>query len=683
MNKVLNITKYHILLALCVSISIFCKSALSISSDWAINDNSKVRLISAKASIDNTDEIFLGLEYQLQPGWKTYWKSPGSGGFPQELIWNDSKNIKNIIIEWPTPKEFEILGVTSLGYEEKVIFPLRIELENKNEKTNIILNSSYLVCKDVCIPGNANIYLELLPGKGEYTEFFHEIERAKSTLPVQDFELSSLYNLETTVKKNLNEVEIKVELESDDNFIDTNIFVHTPFGLPIVNKINNYSLDLKKFNSIFKFKSNQFSKKYFPIEIIINDQNHNFKFIKDISIEENLSQINISIFYILLISILGGFILNLMPCVFPVLSIKLLSVLNNQSINFRLSFIYTAIGIISSFLLLALFFLLLKQIGVSIAWGMQFQEPYFLILILFILTIFCLNNLGLFEIDLPYFIKNNKLMSIGNNVFAKNFFNGFFATILATPCTAPFVGSAVTIAFTQTPAILFFVFILMGFGMSIPYIIISLFPKTILIFPKPGKWTVYVKYFLSILLAGTIIWILNILYNFYNEFFIIAFILIVLLLIISFRFNYLKSLISFLSIIILLSLPLISFFDQNKALKLDESWIDFSQVNIDKMINNNNIIFIDITADWCATCQFNKINILNNLNVKNLFKENDIKLVRADWTKPDREIDIFLKKFNKFGIPFNAFFSSEYPEGIIMSEILTEKEIMQSIQKLK
>ena len=152
---------------------------------------------------------------------------------------------------------------------------------------------------------------------------------------------------------------------------------------------------------------------------------------------------------------------------------------------------------------------------------------------------------------------------------------------------------------------------------------------------------------------------------------------------ISFRLNYLKFSVSILSIIILLSIPLFSFFDQKKIFKLDNNWVDFKEVNIKEMIKNNENIFIDITADWCATCQFNKINILDNTKIKNLFNKNEIKLVRADWTKPDKNIDIFLKKFNKFGIPFNAFFSSKYPDGIIMSEILTENEIIKSIEKLK
>ncbi len=413
------------------------------------------------------------------------------------------------------------------------------------------------------------------------------------------------------------------------------------------------------------------------------DKNHNFKLIKNVSVEESIPLINNTLLFVFLISILGGFILNLMPCVFPVLSIKLLSVLNNKTEKIRLSFLYTALGIVTSFFLLALFFVILKQIGISVSWGMQFQEPYFLIFILFILTFFCLNTFGIFEINLPNFIKNNNLYTLGNNFFTKNFFNGFFATLLATPCTAPFVGSALSVAFTQTSAILFIIFILMGFGMSLPYLAVSILPQSVSLFPKSGKWTIYVKYFLSVLLLGTIIWLISILYNFYNEYFIIVYLLISLSLFVSFKFNLFKFYISFFSIFILLSIPLINFFDQDQYSTPDKNWVNFNEIDINDMIKNNETLFIDITADWCVTCQFNKINVLEKENIKLLFEENDITLIRADWTKPDRNIDIFLKKFNKFGIPFNAFFSSKFSEGIILSELLTEKEIYESIEKLK
>ncbi len=685
MKKMIKTFKFLLISIILTYVSFYSTNTYALSSDWALSDKSKVRVISSKTNSDNLDTILLGLEYQLEPGWKTYWKSPGGGGFPQKIVWNNSENISKIDIEWPTPNQFEILGLDSIGYFDRVIFPVEIKLADTNKITKINLNINYLVCKHVCIPGNANLYLEIPPGKGEYTNFLYDIEKARSDVPLNDLNLSALNEVQVYGTKSSQTVEINIIADSLKNFINTNIYIHTPFGLPVSNPRNKFSFNLKKLSSKFNFDKKQFSEESFPIEIIINDQNHNYKFLKNITLENSISNTSIKdpLIYILLISLLGGFILNLMPCVFPVLSIKLMSVLNNEQRTIRLSFIYTSLGILFSFLLLAAFFLILKQLNFSVSWGMQFQEPYFLIFILSVLTIFSLNTLGLFEIDLPSSIKNSNIFNQGNSFFAKNFFNGFFATLLATPCSAPFIGTAITAAFTQNSITLVLIFISMGFGMSLPYLVVVLFPRLVLFLPKTGKWTIYTKYFLSVLLIGTIIWVINIILNFYNLYFVLIFLITVILLTISIKTNYFRNTIIILSLITLLSAPFLNFIKSENITKNDENWINFLEIDITNLIENNEVVFIDITADWCATCQFNKINVLQSRTIKEVFNKNNIVLVRADWTRPSKKIDVFLKKYNRFGIPLNAFFSSKYPEGLLLSEILSEKQILNSIEKIK
>tara|TARA_B100000575_G_scaffold162649_1_gene129983 strand:- start:778 stop:2835 length:2058 start_codon:yes stop_codon:yes gene_type:complete len=685
MNKIIKNLKLLIIYSILSSVSFYSTNLLGLSSDWVESDKSKVRLISSKTNSDNLNSIFLGLEYQLEPGWKTYWKSPGSGGFPQTIVWNNSENVSDIEINWPTPSKFEILGLTSIGYENHVIFPLKINLLDKYKIAKINLNINYLVCENICIPGNANLYLEIPPGNGEYTDFFHQIEKAKSRIPTTNLTLSNLNKIDIYANQVSNTVEINLSAESEKNFINPSVYIHTSFGLPIFNPTNEFSFNLKKINSKFIFNKKLFNKENFPIEILINDENHNFVFSKNIILEKSTFNniIKNQTIYIILISLLGGFILNLMPCVFPVLSIKLMSVLNNHSVNVRLSFIYTSLGILCSFLLLAIFFFVLKELNYSINWGMQFQEPYFLIFILLVLTIFTLSTLGLINIDLPNSIKSSNIFTKGNSFFAKNFFNGFFATILATPCSAPLVGTAITAAFTQSSSILFLIFISMGLGMSTPYLFIVIFPGLVTLLPKPGKWTIYTKYLLSILLIGTIVWVINILLNFYNLYFVLIFCIITVLFITSVKINYFKYLISLFFIIIIFSLPFFNIIKSDNIIERDENWLNFNEVDIASLVKNGNLVFIDITADWCATCQFNKINVLESPKIKEEFKKNNVVLVRADWTKPNNEIDIFLKNYNRFGIPLNAFFSPTHPEGLLLSEILSEKQIFDSIEIIK
>ena len=208
MDKIIKKAKFLLISIFLCCVSFYSTTVFALSTDWVINDKSKVRLISSKTNSDNLDEIFLGLEYQLETGWKTYWKSPGGGGFPQKINWSNSENISELAIDWPVPKKFEILGLTSIGYEEKVIFPLKLKLNNKNKTTKINLNINYLVCKNICIPGNANLYLEILPGQGEYTNFFYDIEKTKSSLPFTDLNLSPLYNINTYTITNNQTIEL-------------------------------------------------------------------------------------------------------------------------------------------------------------------------------------------------------------------------------------------------------------------------------------------------------------------------------------------------------------------------------------------------------------------------------------------------------------------------------------------
>ena len=224
--------------------------------------------------------------------------------------------------------------------------------------------------------------------------------------------------------------------------------------------------------------------------------------------------------YFILISLLAGLILNVMPCVFPILSIKLMSVFSSDQKNARVSFFTTAFGIIFSFILLGLVFLFLQYFKFSISWGMQFQQPYFLIFITLVIFLFMMNMFNQFEINLPSRVSNFSLLN-NNNLYLKDFFNGFFATLMATPCSAPFVGTAITAAFTQNYLIGINIFLFMGIGMSSPYLLVAIFPKLVNFLPKPGKWMIYVKYFLGLLLFSTVIWLSNILLNFFSISFLI------------------------------------------------------------------------------------------------------------------------------------------------------------------
>ena len=676
-----NLLKKAILIILICS---FNSSALSLSSEWSQAEVSKVRLISPFTKNNNQNEFIIGLQYKMEPGWKTYWKSPGDGGFAQDIIWEKSKNINSIEIEWPKPKSFEILGLNSIGYEDEVVFPLLVNIKDKSKITNIDISINYLTCKDICIPGNARIFLDIPVGKAKSTKYYHLIEKTKSTLPQTSLVLSYINNFDSKAYKNDKNILLEVKAKTNKYFENPNIFIHTPFGLPIEEYVVDYSLEKKSLTASFNFDIKLFTEEIFDIEVLLTDKNHNFLFNKEIKLEKfNQNQfIEKKIFIYLLISFLGGLILNIMPCVLPILSIKLMSIITNDFNRARSSFLITSFGIISSFILLGLIFLFLQSLNIPISWGMQFQQPYFLMIITSIIFLFMMNLFNQFEFQIPNFVNRINFISKSSSSHSKDFFNGFFATVLATPCSAPFVGTAITAAFTQHSIVSISIFFFMGVGMSVPYITIALFPKLISFLPKPGKWMQYVKFFLGFLLLLTTVWLSNILLNFFNYFFLISIFLLLLILIYLRKVHFFKNSFSVIILLIFFSLPLFGIFQQQQDKRTDQNWLNFNSINIEELISDNNIVFIDITADWCATCQYNKINVLNNKEVKDIFKKNNIILVRGDWTKPNEKINQFLNKYNRFGIPFNAFYSKRYSEGILLSELLSEKEILNNINKI-
>ena len=680
MNRTSKIIKFLISIIL---FTFYFNTSFALSSEWAVGETSKLRLISPYSQ-NSSKNITIGLEYQMQPGWKTYWKSPGDGGFAQNISWENSSNISDVKILWPTPIKFEILGLTSLGYQDNVTFPLEIEIENEFQDINLDLHVNYLICKEICIPGDARIFLDIPAGEKKINDNYFDVEQALSKLPEKDFSRTYLKNINANVLEGENLSTIRLQIESEKIFFNPEIFLHTPFGLPVVQHTISYSANNKLITAEFDFNKKLISEDSFPLEVVLKDVNHNFEHLLSAQITKDISNstMNTFIFYIL-ISLLAGLILNVMPCVFPILSIKLMSVFTVDQGTARVSFLTVALGIVSSFFLLGICFLVLQYFNFSIAWGMQFQKPYFLIFITLIIFLFMMNMFGQFQINLPQNFSNIAFAGLGNKSFFKDFFNGFFATLMATPCSAPFVGTAITAAFTQNYITGMSIFLFMGIGMASPYLLIALFPKLVNFLPKPGIWMIYVKYFLGLLLLATVVWLSNILLNFFNIYFLVISLFVLLVITYRRKFPLFKNTITIASIIFIFFSTSLQIFQQHSSSAEEKDWVSFFTVDIDQLVAQDKIIFLDITADWCATCQFNKINVLNSDNIIKQFKDNNVTLIRADWTKPNERVNLFLEKYDRFGIPFNAFFSKKFPDGILLSELLSEKEIVNAINKIK
>ncbi len=685
----------NIIFLVTVFIIVLTKTANSIETQWQGINEAQVKLVLPLTSTNNQKIVQVGLLYKLQDGWKTYWKSPGKGGFPQDIDYSKSENIQKIEILWPTPKAFSILGLKSLGYAEEVLFPINIELVDESEPVKVNFDINFLTCKHICVPGFVNLNLLIPNGRNAFvTKYSHLIEKYISQTPLKNFNHLDINIEEAILYHENNNFLLDININSSKPFKNPKIFVDNNFELPIVEPLLSFNTSKKIMNAKLYYENIDIN--FDDLELNINLKDDQLIIEEKINYKVLNKKINLIFNYnylqILLIAFVGGLILNAMPCVLPVLSIKFLSAIkysNKTTSTIRLGFIYSSFGIISTFVFLSLFLILLKYSGNQIGWGMQFQQPTFLMIMSIIILLFSFNLLDLFFIRLPSFLTNFKFLNNNQDKFFSDFFNGSLATILATPCTAPFIATAITFAFSQSNLTMITIFLFMGIGMSSPYIVVAIFPYLIKFLPGPGPWMVWLKRFMAFLLLLTLIWISNILlshfkYNFFIFSSIIAFSIFLILFIHSKKIFLIKYNIFFILILTTIYFigPLIIDF-KKVSLKTNNEFVDFDEVIISETIDNKGIVFVDITADWCVTCIYNKQNVINTEEIQNLFYENNVFQVKGDWTLPDDNIRKFLNRYNKFGIPFNILYSSNFPEGIILPEILSKSDIKDALKKIK
>ena len=393
-----------------------------------------------------------------------------------------------------------------------------------------------------------------------------------------------------------------------------------------------------------------------------------------------------SLGWYLLLAFLGGLILNVMPCVLPVISLKLFSLLKNsqedRGVILKHNLFYT-LGVVASFLALATILAFLKESTEGVGWGFQLQSPLFVIFMIEILFIFSLNLFGLFEFQTPggAVLGGAKLPTGALGDFA----NGVFATILATPCSAPVLGSALAFAFASSTATLFFVFLTIGLGLAFPFIVTGIFPAMIKLLPRPGMWMEHLKKFLALSLLLTIVWLMDVLFTQVES--ILVFALLNLLLTFTFFAFYLRRHMSKKIIwqLLFFAIPLtllafLSYSAISPAQQEDVAWIPWSEEKMEEFKKEHRPVFIDFTAKWCFTCKVNEKLVLESKAFDELVAKYHLALLLGDWTKSDPLIGNWLKAHNKAGVPA-YFIQKSSGELISLDETISIGEIEKLLEE--
>ena len=627
------------------------------------NKYSKIEIIPEKILKKNGYYLF-GIKLLLNEGWKTYWKNPGEAGASISANWVDDSGISETEILFPFPKKYLDHGVTTIGYDKKVVFPVLIKLEPEQKKINKELVINYLICKEICIPLTEKLNVNFSIDDSYAIKFDDQISQYLKKIPKID---SGIFKIDEIIK--INEKKIQILFKFGDYFKNN-------YEMFSFSKDSNSRLELvqthERLSAFIDFDENINEIKT-PILISISDG----KNLEEIQINKEDIKTKSSLIYFLLLAFIGGLILNFMPCVLPVLSLKLYSLVKiseSQANNIRKYSFASFLGIIFSFILLSLIIILFKVIGTDLGWGFQFQNFGFLLVVSCIIFIFCINLLGFFEILLPSTLSNKLTSFASEQSFRSYFLSGVFSTLMATPCSAPFLGTAIGFSITSSYQNIMLIFIFISFGFALPYIISSVRPSLVSILPKPGKWMENFKLILGLILLITFGWFLSLM-NF-NAFTIITLTSIILLYFILLKRNQFSIITS------VVCLTIISYFLIPSS-KDSLVWQKFDETLLNKQIENGDLILLDFTASWCVTCQVNKITTLDSKKLKDFIIQNNVKIMRGDWSKRDKDILEFISKYGRFGIPVNIVFGPRDGKGVILPEILSKDIVINQLNLIK
>jgi suppressor for copper-sensitivity B len=640
------------------------------ASPWFTTEQGKVRLIAAAPAIGDAASVTLGLEFQLAPHWKIYWRSPGDAGYPPRLDWAGSENLDRADIAWPAPERFSVLGLETVGYSGAVVLPITARLAHPGAPLHLRAQLDYLTCSDICIPYKTKLALDLpATGPADSSAAGHAALIARYQALVPGDGAASGITLTGAVLRPGNAPVLELHIKSATPLAAPDAFVESPqavaFGAPVVATGAAGETVLRlAVGGDWAALLNQ------SLAVTLVDGPRALS--AAVVPARGPDVVDLATLATMLgFALLGGLILNLMPCVLPVLSLKLLAALprEGQSLGaVRRGFLGTASGMILSFLVLALVSAALKAAGVAVGWGVQFQNPFFLVFLIAVVTLFACNLWGFFEVPLP-----RAVAALGERHALGNFAAGAFATLLAIPCSAPFLGTALGFALAAGPREILAIFLALGIGMAAPYLLVAAVPRLAILLPRPGQWMIHLRRVLGVLLAASAVWLIWVLAGTIGTRDALA--VLALMLIAGAGLALMREpgpRWATLAVALVAALLVPQFAPPPRATTIaDGRWQNFDPAAIGGLVRDGHVVFVDVTADWCLTCKVNERLVLDAAPVRAALQGAGVVAMRADWTRPDPAIASYLNRFSRYGIPFNAVYGPAAPGGLPLPELLT------------
>ena len=690
----------------------------------------QVQLMVLPQGLNRGEAADAGLYFKIEPGWHIYWKNAGDAGLPPHIQWILPEGIAVGDLQFPAPKRLPLGPLMDFGYEDEVLFPLKLNVAETAKPGPAVLhaNVNWLVCQSSCVPGRADLEIsrdvydhpaKSVPSTSDaviFKRFIGELPKPLPTSYKVAFQPSS-EGFRLIVQTG--EPETQATFFPADQGILGNAapqkLTLTPTGLVLnLNKDVNLKDNPPELNGVLELsRGRAFEVAALPGSAAITSASVPVAPVVSAVHSSVATQVaatdssrpaplpaSASVDWSQLIktvglAFLGGIILNLMPCVFPVLFLKGLALVNSGNEEQRLlrvhGFVYTA-GILASFWVLVAVLLVLRAGGARLGWGFQFQSPVFLSLMAGLLFFLGLSLAGLFEIGLT-------LTSAGGSLAAKqgftgSFFTGVLAVVVATPCTAPLMGAAIGYALVQPAAVTFAVFTALALGLAAPYVAITLQPSWTRLLPRPGAWMDVLKRVISLPIFATVIWLAWVLAQAYGANVLAALLASFLLLAVAGWFLGqwpAKRWSTSVAALILLGVIVIGAVAPGKLIVASETpistatrdgWEPWSAETVSRYLAQGRPVFVDFTASWCLSCQVNERVALNQPDVQKAFDQANVALLRADWTQRREEITEALNALGRSGVPAYALYVPGKDSPQLLPEVLTPGIVTDALAKL-
>ncbi|MDQ8038181.1 MAG: protein-disulfide reductase DsbD family protein [Pedobacter sp.] len=673
------------LLALALLFILTNSAAFAAASLELRTDHLRSQLVSASNTATPGQTLKLGLLLQHDEHWHTYWKNAGDSGNATTLTFSLPVGVTASEIEWPLPERLPVQGLVNYGYSHRVLLPVTLSVPtNFSSKTlDITLKADWLVCMEECIPGEGEYKLSLpvQTAAASSSEWAKDFERSATRQP-KTATGSATYHIQGDMLT----VDFSGDLPAD--FSSWLFFPEIPQHIT-----NAATPEWKKTDTGWQARlpvSEYFVKAAPEFPVLLVKGGAGLRFTAAYAETAAASAKTATTFSLaaflpaLGLALLGGLVLNLMPCVFPVLSFKALAVLEQADNRpaLRRQGIFYALGVIASFLLLAGLLLILRNAGEQIGWGFQLQEPRFVAALALLFFLMALSFVGLLEIGAGFAGLGQSLTEGHGDRSA--FFTGVLACVVASPCTAPFMGTALGYALSQPTLAALAVFAALGLGLALPILLLGFIPALARLLPRPGAWMESFRQFLAFPLLLTVVWLLWV-YGEQTSTLAMAWLLAALVLL-AFGI-WLRSkakaraltLLAWLVIAVAVASPLLKkSAEPEKVSSTAEAW---SAEKLAGLRAEKKPVLVNMTAAWCITCLANERSTLSTEGVKSALAKHGVTYLKGDWTRQDPAITEYLSAFGRNGVPLYVLYPAE-GEPQVLPQILTPALIENALDSL-